>query len=66
MYFNIRDLKHLKEISTKLVSISHTNIGTQSIKVGTKARGGYYNLNTRRVVYYSLLFYFIDLEIGDL
>ena len=64
--FNIRDLKRLEEILTKLISISHTNIGTQSVKVDTKAGGGYHNLNTRRVTCYSLLFYFIDLEIGDL
>ena len=64
--FNIKDLKRLEEILMKLVSISYTNIGTQSVKVGTKAGGGYYNLNTRRVVCYSLLFYFINLEIGDL
>ena len=66
IYFNIGDLKHLKEILMKLVSISYANIGTQSVKVGTKAEGGYYDLNTRRVACYSLLFYFIDLEIGDL
>ena len=64
--FNIGDLKRLKEILTKLVSISHANIGTQSVKVSTKAEGRYYNPNIRRVAYYSLLFYFINLEIGDL
>lgn len=63
---NIGDLKRLEEISTKLVSISHSNIGTQSVKVGTEAGGGYHDPNTTRVACHSLLFCFIDLEIGDL